>query len=218
MSAIRCVLFDLDGTLIDTNKLILTSFQHTYRHYLGQEKPEAEIYACFGEPLTRTFAKTLPGIDIDEAVQFYRAHNIQHHDSLTGIYVGIAEGLRLLKEAGLKLGVVTSKKRDMALRGLNLFGLADYFDVIVGMDDVTVHKPNPEPVWHALKQLGIQPGPDVLMIGDSHFDLRAGRQAGVRTVAVEWSALSRPLLEGEQPDFWVATFADLVAICLNQND
>lgn len=204
------VLFDLDGTLIDTNHLIVTSFQHTLKEKLGLEVSEAAIYKHFGEPLPTTMARYSPDL-AEELTDFYRVFNLANHDALVRNFEGVREMLADLRAAGVKLGVVTSKRRDLALRGMQVCGLQDCFDTVVGMDETEKHKPEPEPVFLALERLGARPGAHVLMVGDSRFDVECGRNAGVRTAAVGWTVQDR---SGLAPDYWVESPADLTELVL----
>ncbi|HHY92922.1 MAG TPA: HAD hydrolase-like protein, partial [Firmicutes bacterium] len=145
MAAFRCVLFDLDGTLIDTNRLIIESFQYTLRKHLGCEAPETEIVSTFGRPLLEGLAH-FSREKAPEMLKTYRAYNEARHDATTTLVPGVRETLTALKEAGLALAVVTSKRRGLALRGLQLFGLDAYMDAIVTPEDTTRHKPEPDPV------------------------------------------------------------------------
>lgn len=208
MTTFSTVLFDLDGTLIDTNHLIVTSFQHTFREHLGLEVAPEEIYPYFGEPLPRTMARFAPD-RAEELCSLYRAHNMAHHDLLVRQFAGVREALTALRAAGLKLAIVTSKQTELALRGLRVCHLDHFFPTVVGMDATVKHKPDPEPCLEAMRRLGVEPGPDVLMVGDSMFDIQCGRNAGVRTVGVAWTVNPEPL-RASQPDFWVETPADLV--------
>lgn len=213
VARIRCVLFDLDGTLIDTNGLIIRSFQHTLRCELGLEISPEQITPFFGEPLAQTLARFAPPERVEQAVATYRAFNRQQHDQLSRPIPGMVETLRFLQALGIKLGVTTSKQTATAWRGLRLFGLHRYVSAVVGMDQCQQHKPHPEPVLRTLAGLGEEPGPDCLMVGDSPFDVAAGRAAGLTTVAVRWSALPPDQLAASQPDCWVETPADLMALC-----
>lgn len=214
MTNCSVVLFDLDGTLIDTNHLVVTSFQHIFREYLGREVPAEEIYPYFGEPLPRTMARYAPD-RVAELVAHYRAYNIPQHDRLVREFPGVPEALIALHQAGLKLGVVTSKKGDLAHRGLKICGLEQYFATVVGMDATEKHKPEPEPALEALRRMGEVPGPHVLMVGDSPFDILCGRSAGIRTVAVDWT-VNRSALEASQPDHWVETPSALLELVLGR--
>lgn len=210
----RAVLFDLDGTLIDTNHLIVTSFRHVFREKLGREVDPAEIYPHFGEPLPATMEFFAPG-RADEFVAFYRDFNIANHDTLLRHFPGMPEAVAALKQAGVKLGVVTSKKSDMARRGLRVSGLEPFFDAVVGMDETAKHKPDPEPALLALQRMGERSGNDVLMVGDSVFDILCGRNAGLKTAAVGWTVIERATLDRDaEPHYWLERPEDLVGLAL----
>lgn len=207
------VLFDLDGTLINTNNLIVRSFQHTLKEQLGLDVPAEAIYKHFGEPLPTSMARYAPDRAL-ELTQLYRVFNQANHDALVANFDDIPRMLQAMKKAGVKLGIVTSKMRDMALRGLNVCGLTHFFDTVVGMDDTTEHKPEPAPIYFALDRLGEKPGAHVLMVGDSSFDLLCGRNAGVKTAAVGWTVIDRSELQRCHPDHWVEAPAELEALVL----
>ncbi len=214
MAHVRCVLFDLDGTLIDTNALIINSFQHVLRTNLGTEVSEAELLPFFGEPLAHTLARWAPAEQVPGLIESYRAYNGVMHDRLAQPIPGMAELLQALQAAGIKLGVTTSKFTASALRGLRLFNLEQYFGAVVGLDQCQRHKPDPEPVLTTLAGLGEEPGTDCLMVGDSSFDLLAGRAAGLTTVAVGWSRIAPERLAACRPDHWVQTPAEIRRLCL----
>ncbi|MDB4895537.1 MAG: phosphoglycolate phosphatase [Firmicutes bacterium] len=209
------VLFDLDGTLIDTNHLIVSSFQHTFREKLGREVDAEEIHQYFGEPLITTmerYSQERAG----ELTDFYRTFNVANHDFLIRQFDGVLEALTALKAADIKLGIVTSKFHEMARRGLRVSRLEEFFDTVVGMDETEQHKPDAEPALLALRRLGVAPGHDVLMVGDSRFDILCGKNAGLKTAAVAWSVTGRESLTGSGPDFWIQRPADLVPLVLGK--
>lgn len=208
MANFSVLLFDLDGTLIDTNHLILMSFQYVLREYLGREVSAAEIYPHFGEPLDRTMARYAPE-RAAELVQHYREYNEQRHDRLITPIPGVPEALTALRLAGVPMAVVTSKRTALARRGLQVCGLEEFFPTLVGMDATEKHKPDPEPVLEALRRMGVAPGPHVLMVGDSIFDVQCGRNAGCMTAGVSWT-VNRSALEASHPDLWLESPADLV--------
>ena len=142
----------------------------------------------------------------------YREYNNENHDRLATSFDGVAEAIQQLYHAGLKLGVVTSKTKKTALRGLKLLNLHHFFATIIGVEECTLHKPHPEPVFTALEELALLP-PDCLMVGDSPFDLMSAKQAGVRTVAVKWTRVPWATLMAERPDYVVDNLLDLVPIC-----
>jgi pyrophosphatase PpaX len=211
------VLFDLDGTLIDSNHLVVTSFQHTFREQLGLEVSADELYQYFGEPLTTTMERYSQERAL-ELTGFYRAFNQANHDSLLRQFEGVREALHELRSAGVQLAVVTSKMVGLARRGLRVSQMEDYFDTVVGMDETEKHKPEPEPALLALERLGRKPGPDVLMVGDSRFDILCGRNAGVHTAAVSWAVTNRDALTASNPDFWLESPAQLVSLVLGDGE
>jgi pyrophosphatase PpaX len=210
MKKINCILFDLDGTLIDTNRLIIESFQHTVRVHQGREATEDEFVPYFGEPLVGMLERLAPG-QSSELIKTYREFNVGKHDELTTQFPGTAEVLQELKDKGITLGVVTSKMKPLAKRGLQLFNLEQFFKTIVSMEDTTAHKPNPEPLLKALEILGR--GPEgVLYVGDATVDIKCAHNAGVQSAAVMWSALGRQPLLAELPNYALESMADLLKI------
>lgn len=207
------VLFDLDGTLVNTNELIIASYDHVFQTRLGRQVPREIIRAHIGETLLKTMSIYDPA-RAEELSDCYRSYNLEHHDRLIERYEGVQEALEQLHAAGVKLAVVTSKHSQLAWRGLAVAGLDRYFDVLVGVDEVAKPKPDPEPIYLACERLGVSPGADVLMMGDTHFDIRTGRNAGVKTICVGWTIQDRAELEALQPDFWVEEPRDLVRLVL----
>lgn len=206
---IHTILFDLDGTLIDTNELINESFRHTFKQF-GLEYTHEEILAFNGPPLQATFEK----IDLDKAeamISTYRKHNLAHHDSYVKAFPNVKDTLELLKESGLKLGIVTTKMRKTAIRGMKLTGIYDYFDTIIGLDDITNAKPHPEPVLTAMKYLNADPE-TTLMIGDNSHDIESGQNAGVKTAGVSWSLKGEEALRKYYPTYMLQDMKDLIEI------
>jgi len=141
-------------------------------------------------------------------VATYRAYNLEHHDALVRPYDGVVQAVRDLKTRGKTLGLVTSKMKSGAERGLRVAGLEQVFDTIVGSDEVEHPKPHPEPVLKALQRLGAPPG-DAVFVGDSRHDIECGRAAGVKTAAVLWGPFDRSHLADLAPDYWLEDPADL---------
>lgn len=207
---ITAVLFDLDGTIIDTNQLIIKSFVYTVEKHLGYKIGAEEVIPYFGEPLPLTlqrFSKDKWEI----MLKTYRDYNEKYHDRYTKIREDVKEVLARLKEEGIKTAVVTSKRRELAKRGLKLFELDKYFDVLVGLEDTEKHKPEPDPVLKALELLK-SPREEALMVGDSPYDILSARSAGVRSVAVKWSVLPFELLKKEKPDYFIEDMWQLLKI------
>jgi pyrophosphatase PpaX len=127
------------------------------------------------------------------------------------VYPGVLEALREIKAAGIQTGLVTSKNRLGALRGLKLVGIEALMDVLVCADEVTNPKPHPEPVEKAVALLGADPASTVY-VGDSIHDMHSGRAAGVKTAAALWGPFGRSHLESTKPDYWLEAPGDLVAL------
>ncbi|MDN5361522.1 MAG: pyrophosphatase PpaX [Moorella sp. (in: firmicutes)] len=209
------VLFDFDGTLVDTSELVIKSFQHTLAPYLGRVVAPEEVYPYFGITLKEGLAAFVPD-RLDEMLPEYRRFSAAHFDDLVRPCPGVREGLQRLQQAGIKLGVVTSRVRDTTLYGLELCGLAPFFPVIVTAEDVTSHKPEPEPVRRGLELLGLAEEA-AAMIGDSPHDILAARAAGVTSVAAGWSKVPPKRILAAAPEIVVATMAELVDLCLEGN-
>jgi pyrophosphatase PpaX len=206
------LLFDLDGTLIDSVRLILDSYHHTLKVHGIPARSDADWLRGVGTPLRVQFREWDDGTGkIEELVATYRDYNLANHDSMVRAYDGVADMLREVKASGRKTGLVTSKNRQGSLRGLDLTGLTSYIDVLVCADDVVNPKPHPEPVLKALEQLGAEAG-SAVFIGDSVHDMHAGRAAGVRTAAVLWGPFTRAELEGSKPDAWLETPSDVLRL------
>ncbi len=203
-------LFDLDGTLLDTIPLIKASMRHALHQHLAYVPDEPALVRGVGTPLleqVRTHVRDAGTHVIDDALvaqiaQTYIEHNLAGHDAQVAPYPGVTETLDALRARGARLGVVTSKPQATARRGLRVCGLEAHFDLVVGMDDVTRHKPDPEPVLHALRRLGV--GPErAVFVGDSPHDMHSGRGAGVATGAALWGPFSRADLEPSAPTWWL---------------
>lgn len=204
---IKGIFFDLDGTLINTNKLIVSSFQYVFKENLNLMVEEQEIVQYFGEPLSYTMAKYTKD-RVEELVQKYVEYSLSIHDEYTEEFNGVEKGLSYLKEKGYKLAIVTSKRRSTALRGLRLFDLEKYFDVIISPEDTEKHKPCGEPVLKACEVLDLSPE-EVLMVGDSHNDILCGRNAGAKTCLVKYTALPLEKLLEHKPDYVIESIEDI---------
>jgi pyrophosphatase PpaX len=212
MPAIRTVLFDLDGTLIDSVRLILDSYHHTLATHGLPPRSDEEWLAGVGTPLTVQFAAWRDDPQTLEAlIATYREYNLKHHDRMVTVYPGVVQVVRALKDGGIATGLVTSKNRAGAVRGLTLVQLESLMDVMVCADEVENPKPHPEPVEKAVRLLGAEPNATVY-VGDSIHDMQSGRAAGVRTAAVLWGPFGRSHLEGAQPDYWLERPDDLLRL------
>jgi pyrophosphatase PpaX len=217
MASLRTVLFDLDGTLIDSVQLILDSYHHTLAAHGLPPRTDADWLAGIGTPLTAQFSawQDTAGL-LDALIATYREYNLKHHDRMVTVYPGVLEVVQVLKEDGIATGLVTSKNRVGALRGLTLARLETLMDVLVCADEVENPKPHPEPVEKAVRLLGADPATTVY-VGDSIHDMRSGRAAGVRTAAVLWGPFGRSHLEGARPDYWLEQPGDLLSLMKSVN-
>jgi pyrophosphatase PpaX len=201
------VLFDLDGTLADTIGLIVASYNHAFRAVLDTERDEAEIRSWIGRPLIESFAEVSPE-HAEELDRVYREWNIANTERLLRVYDGVAELLRDLTAAGVRTGVVTSKRRQtalLAMRGVGIEGLAPLLGTL---EDTEKHKPLPDPLLHGAAALGVEPT-ECVYVGDAAVDVAAARAAGMAAIAVSWGAVGRDVLEAAGPDAVVDTVDEL---------
>jgi pyrophosphatase PpaX len=212
MPNIRTVLFDLDGTLIDSVRLILDSYHHTLATHGLPSRSDDEWLRGVGTPLSVQFAEwSNDGETLQALIATYREYNLANHDRMVTVYPGVVEVVTAIKRRGLGTGLVTSKNRNGALRGLTLVKLESLMDVLVCCDEVANPKPHPEPVERAVELLAADPAKTVY-VGDSIHDMRSGRAAGVQTAAVLWGPFGRSHLEGARPDYWLEKPDDLLRI------
>lgn len=210
---IRTVLFDLDGTILDTNELIFRSFEYAWARKGHTDVSREKLTPYMGGTLTDMF-REVTGVgdaEVEELIGLYREFNWAHHDELVTAYPHVNEVMGALQAAGVRMGVVTTKIRKTSEMGLKLCGLDGYIETIVSLDDVQHPKPHPEPVLKALDAMRADPATTV-MVGDSKGDLLAARAAGVRSIAVGWTIKSREELNRCEPDYWIEDMKDLLPI------
>ena len=206
------VLFDLDGTLIDSVDLIIDSYHHTFRQHGLAITSREELIEGIGTPLVAVFGRmTEKRSEIDAWIATYREFNLANHDRMASAYPGVVEVLRQVRARGIRFGLVTSKNQHGARLGLKLMGVESDFEVVIGADDVVNPKPHAEPVLKALEALKALKE-ETVYIGDSVHDMESGRAAGVRTAGVLWGPFTRPELERTKPDYWLDRPGDLLAL------
>jgi pyrophosphatase PpaX len=211
MNKYDCILFDLDGTLIDSTPLIIESFKHTFLHHYILVMKDEDIIKFLGIPLIKPFTEMYPD-DVDELIKTYREFNEYNHDYYTGVFIGVPYMLEQCKNRGILLGVVTSKRRDLAMNGMKLFGLDDYMDVFVGFEDTRIHKPEGDPILKALETVGIKDKEHVLYVGDSSYDVLCAKNAGVKSAAVTgWSYIPDNELLVLEPDICLSNPLELLS-------
>jgi pyrophosphatase PpaX len=205
------VLFDLDGTLVDSGWMILASFQHATRAVLDREIPDEVLLAGVGSAGLVEQMRTFDEQRADELVDVYRSHYAPLHDELEA-FPGVVELLETLHAEGRKTGIVTAKRRDIVDLAFAKVPIAPYIDVVVGSDEAARGKPHPDPILLALARLGAEPR-QAAFVGDAPFDIAAGNAAGVFTIAVTWGRI-HPFerVEAEEPDAIVSTVEELRAL------
>ncbi len=202
------VLFDLDGTLVDSIALLLASMRHTF-HGRTRQPSDSEWIEGIGTPLPKQLT---PYVESDEdrerLVNRYRTFQLENHDRLMARYEGVIDTLALLYQRGHPMGIVTSKGNAMMDRGLKFIGADDYIEVAIGYDSVHIHKPDPYPVKAALEKL--EYGADeAVFVGDSPHDIKSGNAAGVITIAALWGPFTRSQLAPLNPTYFLDNIKQL---------
>jgi pyrophosphatase PpaX len=206
------VLFDLDGTLIDSGPIIVASMKHAAKHVLGREVEEEILTAAIGGPGLVAQMHALDPDRVDDLVDAYRAHNEPLHEQLEA-FREVVEVLPRLRAQGRRLGIVTAKRHaTVGLAFDHLPKLEENFDVLIGAEDTVRHKPEPDPLLEALRRLDARPR-EAAYVGDSPFDIRAAKAAGVYAVAVAWGGIHTvERLRAEEPDVLVEHAAELLDV------
>ena len=206
------ILFDLDGTLVDTIAFILASMRFAFAEHPGPRPSDAEWTAGVGTPLRsqlREWARDEE--EVERLALRYRSHQRANLAALTRVFPGVRETLATLRDRGHPMAIVTSKAEEIARLTLEQAGILHYMDAVVGVESSRRHKPDPEPVRVALERTGGEPA-RALFLGDSPHDIVAGNAAGVSTVAVAWGPFARETLLASGPTWWLETIAELPAL------
>ena len=193
------VLFDLAGTVVASGAIILASLRHAPREVLGEEYTDAELMKAVGGPGLEAQMAAFAPDRVDELVSVYRAHNEPLHDELEEC-AGMGEVLVRLRDEGRRLGIVTAKRRSTVELAFANVPVAHLFEAVVGGDETERHKPHPEPLLLAAERMGADPA-ETAYVGDSPFDIRAAKAAGMHAIGVTWGRIhDRARLEAEEPD------------------
>jgi pyrophosphatase PpaX len=203
------VLFDLDGTVVDSGAIILASMRHATREVLGRDFGDEELMRTVGGPGLEAQMAVFAPERVNELVRVYRAHNEPLHEELEAC-TGMEDVLRRLHAEGRRLGVVTAKRRSTVELAFARVPIAHLFETVVGGDETEKHKPDPEPLLLAAERMNARPA-ETAYVGDSPFDVRAAKAAGMHAIAVTWGRIhDRERLEREEPDAIVDTAEELL--------
>lgn len=202
------VIFDLDGTLLNTDLLIRKSFDHVFEKYKPEYQLSHEEHLSFlGPTLKDTFERYFPSSMSEELIEYYREFNHAHHKDYVTIYPKVKDTLNYLKSQNFPLGVVTTKFSEAAYIGLDLFDLRGYFDIVLGMDHVQNVKPDPEGILKAMNEMSCK---KAVYIGDNITDILAGKNAGVYTIGVKWTPKGTQDMEKLNPDLMIDQMDEII--------
>ncbi|WP_165861222.1 HAD family hydrolase [Paenibacillus paeoniae] len=208
MGAVSCILFDLDGTLQDSEKLAMEAQRVGFRSVLKREATEEELNQLKGKPVAKVIGILYP----EHGLQIFE-HSVRYYDAnceSIALYDGVRDMLERLMEAGYPMGIVSSKRKGYVVRELKASGLLSFFDCIVGQEDTEEHKPKPTPLLLAVEKMGV-PIEACIYIGDQVTDIRAASAAGMTSGAALWGEGERELLEDGRPDHYFTTPEQLVS-------
>ncbi|WP_333653523.1 HAD family hydrolase [Dissulfurispira sp.] len=216
---IKLIIFDLDGTLIDSSIDITNAINYAIEPYGVKPVTVQETIGLVGEGITRLMEKIIDRgqksedrsqtkeIDKDILVDRFLEHYSAHLVDKTTVYPGVRETLERLKD--YKKAVISNKREALSTKILNDLGLLKYLDLVVGSDTTPERKPSPVPILHVLSKLNIRPE-DAVIVGDSNFDIEAGKAAGIKTIAVTYGYRPLDLLKGA--DFIINRMDELIDI------
>lgn len=206
---IQTILFDLDGTILDSNELIQESFAYTFKQH-GYSFTDEELRSFNGPPLIESFTKIDPK-QAEAMIQTYRTFNIDKHEKHIKLFPYVLETLEHLQSHQLDMGIVTSKMRSSVDIGLKMTGLDRFFETIITIDDIVHSKPHPESVIKAMSALNGK-ACSTIMIGDNYHDIIAGKNAGVKTAGVAWSTKGAEFLASYEPTYMLQDMRDLLKV------
>lgn len=212
----KYILFDLDGTLADTDLLLVEAFLQFYRKFKPNEKVSFRLLASFSGPtLTEIFEKYFPSYNSEELIEVFKTFSLPLYNTFVEAYKGTFEGLKKLKEHGIHIAVITSKKREPSLRTIESIGLTPYVDLLVAWDDVIKPKPDTEGIERALKFFNAEKK-DTLFVGDGINDFFAAKNASLDVAMVSWNI--RGKLSNVTPTYYVSTWKELVEVILTHGE
>ncbi|MCL2530028.1 MAG: HAD-IA family hydrolase [Coriobacteriia bacterium] len=210
----KAILFDLDGTILDTRDLILHSMKHAYVAVLGADAliSDDELLSMVGIPLQDQMEHFSPEKS-EELLEAYREENLKVQDAMLKGFSGMAAALTALKAEGYRMAVVTSKRNAPAVHGLEQMGLADFFEFVLGSDDTAEHKPNPGPLLDAAKLMG-RAAEDCVYVGDSPYDMLAARSANMLAIGALWGMFSKEILLEAGAEVFISDISELSQVLM----
>ena len=215
----RHVLFDLDGTLLDSIPLIVESMRYALSLHFEYAPNDETLVSGIGTPLDEQLkhhghvhlGRPLTAQELTDSRSSYLMHNRKHHDARTETFPGVLEALNRLKDMSVRMGIVTSKPQATALRGLKLCKIDHFFEFVIGYDDVVNPKPHPEPVLKAASLLSAEPT-ECLFVGDSPHDILSGRRATSATAAALWGPFNESELRLAEPTYLLNHISEIAPL------
>lgn len=206
---IKAILFDIDGTLLDTSEFILQAFEHALKEGGATEVTRADIAQKMGPPLFEMYSLLAPEKEPEKFVRLHRDFQAEKlHLSVP--FLGAKEVLSKIHERGIKIAAVTSRSNENSIKTLELAEIKDYFEIIISFEDVKKHKPDPEGIFMALEHMGVRPQ-DAMMVGDTFVDVEAGKNAGTLTVGIT-HGIRGDEVKTSYPDYLITSLPELLAI------
>ena len=199
--SVDAIMFDFDGTLVNTIDIIVESYQHTYRHFGLREHSVEEIKMGIGRPLEAIFAE-YPDL-IDDLTRVYLDYNLRRTASSCGIYLGIWQMLQGLRSKNIPLAIVTAKRLQNAQETIEFFELDQFFSAIVTKHDTQKHKPDPEPLLFGAHKLGLSSPERIMYVGDAIYDIQAAKNGGFISAGVNWTSIPVETLLAEKPAYLI---------------
>ncbi len=213
MKAFEAVLFDIDGTLLNTKEFIYQAFEYTFKSHSLPEIPRDELAKMIGKPLENIYKHFAPSHDMNSLCEIHRAFQIKNlHLSIP--FPNTKNTLNAIKEAGMKIAAITSRSQRTSVHTLELAGIKDKIDVVISMEDGGKHKPDPESLLKALEQLGVKPEKAV-MVGDTDVDILAGKNAKTKTIGVTYGFHGKRIVKSN-PDYVIDDITKIIPIILAQ--
>lgn len=213
MEMIKAVLFDFDGTLMDTKQTIKETWKYIFKKIKNIDVDDEMLKDSYGEPLRDSLEKFFPDVPVEESIKVFKEYQKDKDEEMFQLFADMYETVKELKKRDLKLGLVTSRGAISTERGLRLTGIRDDFDILITAEKTVKHKPSPMPILLALEELGVTKAQGI-MVGDTKFDLMASKKAKVKSVLVSWSEINTPNLGNEEyaPDYIIEKGMEIVKI------